>query len=385
VKVLAVFHLGDVNGPSNSLDRELTVLAGHDELHVLVPSHGSLVEHYSRFARVSVAPYTTLTRPRGGRGAARQLARMWTDVGLLTRHVRAIRPDLVVVVTSMLPAALVAARLAGRPSVAYVSEILDRPGSPVGPSLQRWVLRRATYALAGAVVCASRAVAAQFGPQSNGRVVTAYPRIDASYAAGDRRAARKRWDIPPGATCVAVAGAISRGRGQDVAIRALAEARGRLPGARLLIAGSPHPRDADRSYERELRDLVSDLGVDDAVRFLGHVRDMPDLYAASDIVINPARIDEAFGRVAAEALLAGRPVVSTNVGAVPEVFRAGTDAILVPTDDPGAISRALVELAGDQPFRDRLTHAGRARVNEVCREDLSIGGVRAAAAHAMSA
>src|SRR5205085_4525591 len=131
-----------------------------------------------------------------------------------------------------------------------------------------------------------------------------------------------------------------------------------------------HPRDADRSYERELRDLVTELDVGDAVRFLGHVREMPDLYAASDIVINPARIDEAFGRVAAEALLAGRPVISTSVGAVPEVFRAGTDAVLVPADDPAAISRAAVELASDAPLRERLVHTGRDRVNEVCREEL---------------
>ena len=385
MKVLAVFHLGEVNGPSNSLDRELVALAGGDRLDVLVPGDGSLVEHYSRFARLHIVPYATLTRPQGIRGAVRQLARMCRDVRLLTRHIREVDPDLVVVVTSMLPAALVAARLAQRPSVAYVSEILDRAGSPVAPSLQRSILRRLTFALAGAVVCASRTVAAQFGARSNGRVVTAYPRIDRTYAAGDRRAARERWDVPPEATCVAVAGAISRGRGQDVAIRALADARGRLPDARLLIAGSPHPRDADRSYERELRDLVTELDVGDAVRFLGHVREMPDLYAASDIVINPARIDEAFGRVAAEALLAGRPVISTSVGAVPEVFRAGTDAVLVPADDPAAISRAVVELASDAPLRDRLVHTGRDRVNEVCREDLSIGGMRAAAAHAMSA
>ncbi|MBV9212475.1 MAG: hypothetical protein JOZ25_02390, partial [Actinobacteria bacterium] len=99
MKVLAVFHLGDVNGPSNSLDRELTALARGGEIDVVVPDDGSLVEHYSRFADVSILPYATVTRPRGIRDAARQVARLCGDVRLFTGHIRATRPDLVVVVT----------------------------------------------------------------------------------------------------------------------------------------------------------------------------------------------------------------------------------------------------------------------------------------------
>jgi glycosyltransferase involved in cell wall biosynthesis len=93
------------------------------------------------------------------------------------------------------------------------------------------------------------------------------------------------------------------------------------------------------------------------------------VYAAVDVVVNPARVSEAFGRVAVEALAAGRPVVATRVGAVAEVLRPGEDALIVEPDDPHAIAAAVVRLWRDPELRHRLVASGYERVRERFRED----------------
>jgi glycosyltransferase involved in cell wall biosynthesis len=110
-----------------------------------------------------------------------------------------------------------------------------------------------------------------------------------------------------------------------------------------------------------LRALVEELGLGEAVLFEENA-DMPDLYAAADIVVNSARFDEPMGRVVPEALVAGRPVVATEVGAVHEVIRDGADGLIVPRDEPQAMADAVLELWRDPERAARLVASGRERV-----------------------
>ena len=63
-----------------------------------------------------------------------------------------------------------------------------------------------------------------------------------------------------------------------------------------------------------------------------------------------------------EALAAGRPVVATRVGGVPDVVRDGVDGFLVEPGDIDAMADRLAELAGDSELRARMGEAGRGRV-----------------------
>src|SRR5262249_39617666 len=84
------------------------------------------------------------------------------------------------------------------------------------------------------------------------------------------------------------------------------------------------------------------------IRRVGICRDMPAAYSAAELVIVPAIEPPTFGRVAAEALVMGRPVVATGVGALPEIVlappRVGDDErtgwVCAP-DDPRDLARAL--------------------------------------------
>jgi glycosyltransferase involved in cell wall biosynthesis len=88
--------------------------------------------------------------------------------------------------------------------------------------------------------------------------------------------------------------------------------------------------------------------------------------AAADVAVVPSVVDEA-GNVDGlpnsllEALAAGRPVVATRVGGIPDVVEDGANGILVPGKDPAALATALERLARDPETRARLGAEARRR------------------------
>lgn len=148
-------------------------------------------------------------------------------------------------------------------------------------------------------------------------------------------------------------------KAHEVLLRALAEARTRDPRIRLLLVGDDPFGDGRRRAEAE----AARLGLGDAVVFAGIRRDVPALMAASDVFAMASRW-EGLGLVFLEAMATSRPVLSTNVSAIPEVVVDGATGLLVPPDDAGAMADAMVRLAGDPGLRAALGAAGHARVVE---------------------
>jgi glycosyltransferase involved in cell wall biosynthesis len=140
-----------------------------------------------------------------------------------------------------------------------------------------------------------------------------------------------------------------------------------------VIAGTSLERGRDIGFADTLARLANELGVADRVTFTGFVDPVSDLLAAADIVVNPARCNEAFGRVAIEALAAGTPVIATRVGAVPEILCDGEHALLVAPDDPAAIAEAVERLCTDAELSRRLVETGRELVVRTYREERAVG------------
>lgn len=371
LRTTVVFHLADVTGPAKSLRPRLEALARRGvALELLAPGEGSLARAYGDLGSVRALPYASLTVPRTLREGARALRSFARDVGLFRRELRLRRPDVVVVVTTVLPAALIAARRERLPTVVYVGEIFPiRDTDGTARALGGRVIACLSAALADRLVCCSKTVAGQF--KRHGRTVTIYPGISRDHAEGDRAGFRARYGLEAASPVIAVVGNLTAGRGQDTAVRALALIRERLPGAQLVIAGLP-PRPIDEAFAASVHDLASELGVERSVVFTGFVERVADVYAAADVVVNPARFNEPFGRVALEALTAGRPVVASAVGAIPEVLRDGRDALLVPSDDPVALAEAVSRFVEDPALRDRLVAEGSRRVRSEFGEEAGV-------------
>jgi glycosyltransferase involved in cell wall biosynthesis len=104
-----------------------------------------------------------------------------------------------------------------------------------------------------------------------------------------------------------------------------------------------------------------ELGIVRDTLFLGYQEDVAPFYAAFDALVLPSS-NEGTPVSAIEALAAGRPVVATRVGGVPDVVDEGVDGFLV---EPGAtqeLAARLAELARDPKLREQMGTAGRERV-----------------------
>jgi glycosyltransferase involved in cell wall biosynthesis len=103
--------------------------------------------------------------------------------------------------------------------------------------------------------------------------------------------------------------------------------------------------------EADLRAVSARLGIGSRVVFTGVRRDVPELLALMDIFVLPS-LYEGFGIAILEAMAAGKPVVATTVGGIPEFVAPGQFGFLVPPRDAPALARAIKQLL-DEPEKAR--------------------------------
>jgi len=172
-------------------------------------------------------------------------------------------------------------------------------------------------------------------------------------------------------------GRLTRWKGQDVAIKALASLETQKPV--LILAGDAQGRDG---YEAELRRLADGLGLGDRVRITGHVSDMPAAYAAADLVLSPASTKaEAFGRVPVEAQAMEKLPVATAHGGATETVEDGVTGFLALPDDPQSLAAALRRALALTPDQ-RLALGRAARVRAAADYDVKVMVARTLALYA---
>lgn len=336
-----VLHTDVMSGPALSFAHRLPLTAGPGRRIVFAPGDGPASELLRKVAQVEVTEFAPLSVPTSIIGLARQAVGNIGQTIVFARAFRTQRVDTVICSSTSTPAAVLAAKLTRKFVVVYCGEILVQ--SQDRRLLKRVFARvviRFTAMLADLIICCSDHARRQF-PES-AATSTVYPSIDVSALKGLRSAS------PPDRrhNTIATIGSLSRARGQDVAIRAFAQVIREHPDARLVIAGQP-AGPADGAFLEELKKLSSELKIDHAVEFPGHV-DVADLLARVRVVVSCARLEEAFGRVPYEALAAGCGVVATDTGATGELLTSGRELILVEPDDPEAVASAIDELVGNE-------------------------------------
>jgi glycosyltransferase involved in cell wall biosynthesis len=168
---------------------------------------------------------------------------------------------------------------------------------------------------------------------------------------------------------VGCAGRLVALKGFDRLIRAVARVRSIRSDIRLEIAGSGPEL-------HRLEALAAELGVTDAVRFLGWLDDVPQAMRRWDIYVQPS-IEEGLGHSLLEAMAEELPVVATSVGGIPEVVVDGETGYLVCREDEDGMARRIVKLAADPQLRQDMGARGRARVSDRFSPDTFAGRVQA--------
>jgi glycosyltransferase involved in cell wall biosynthesis len=294
-------------------------------------------------------------RASRGLGAAGLAARSLPSVARLAGLVR--RGGYHLVHTNGLKAHLLgglAGRLAGRPVIWHLRDF------PPGGSRGR-LFRAAARALPARVFANSDAVAATVrGVQ----VVRLYNPVDLERFHPERSGAgiRAELALPHDAPLVGMVAHLTKWKGHEDFIRIALRLSELVPGVRFLVTGGPiYETEGHEGYAESLRRRTVDLGLAGRVVFLGARDDVPEILAALDVLIHCPTAPEPFGRVVAEAMAAGRPVVAANAGGTPEIVEHDVTGLLVTPGDVRGFADAVQRLLADPALRHNLGVAARRR------------------------
>jgi glycosyltransferase involved in cell wall biosynthesis len=229
------------------------------------------------------------------------------------------------------------------------------------PRAARWRYRVVERALTGYVshyIAVSDSIRAEliedYGLDAD-RVTTVRNGVDPIpfLAIQSQDACRAAIGVPAETPTLGLAARFSSQKGLRYLIAALADVRRAVPGALLLLGGSG-------PLEGELREQAVALEVSSAIRWLGHVDDVPAFLATLDVYVSPS-VTEALGLGLIEAALARVPTVATDVGGVSEVVVAEQTGLLVAPADPKALAVAITRLLSDRELAKSLAAAARSR------------------------
>jgi glycosyltransferase involved in cell wall biosynthesis len=164
----------------------------------------------------------------------------------------------------------------------------------------------------------------------------------------------RRQFAPDGQILVGCVGRLSWEKGQMYLLQAARALIPVYPALRILFIG-------DGPDKRKLELTAKELGLVDHVIFTGWRKDVVDLLAAVDVVVQPS-LSEAFCRAMVEAMILGKPLVMSNVSGAPDVIDHGKNGLLVPPGDSGAIANALGILLSSPDFARQLGEFAHRRV-----------------------
>ncbi len=205
----------------------------------------------------------------------------------------------------------------------------------------------------------------KFGVVPLGLDLERFTRLDRESA---RAGARRKLGLDEGDEVVAIVGRVVPIKNHGLLFRALALLSDSGRPVVALVVG-----DGEQRLVGELARLVAALRLEGRVRWLGWRSDLPDLYAASDVLAVPST-DEGTPVTVIEALAAGTPVVARAVGGIPEMLDGVPGARLVESAEPTEFAHALrsqldaAPLAAEVRERMRTATAGRYAADRLVRD-----------------
>lgn len=292
-----------------------------------------------------------------------RLARLW---GADLIHTNSLKSDLY---------GGLAGRMAGIPVLWHIRDSID--GHYLPPKVAA-AFRAISYVLPQAVVANSHSTLRTL--RSPKRQVTAavYSGLRNTIPASDREAkvrvvhdgydavnfhvSEGEQHLTGGGSTIALVGRIAEWKGQHIFIEAADLVRSRFPAARFQIIGAP--LFGEQEYEQRLHTMVRDRALEAQVAFLGFRDDVPALLCQANIVVHASILGEPFGQVVIEGMAAGKPVIATDGGALPEIVIPGETGLLVPMGDAPAMAEAIMQLLADPVRAAALGAAGQRRVRE---------------------
>jgi len=143
----------------------------------------------------------------------------------------------------------------------------------------------------------------------------------------------------------------------------------------VIVGGSIYETDGHAGYAEALHRRANQLGLADRVTFLGLRDDVPQILSSLDVLVHCPTAPEPLGRVLAEAMAMGRPVVAARCGGIPEIVEDQVTGLLVQPGDILGFALAVIRLLEDPALGEQFGKAGRQRAETLFRIDAHVDTV----------
>jgi glycosyltransferase involved in cell wall biosynthesis len=254
----------------------------------------------------------------------------------------------------------VAARRTGIPCIWHLQDFVSERHWGV----HRWIFGRLAERIPTRIVVDGTPIARQLPAAVQNRTCVVYNGVDDKVfrpgRSGER--VRREYGIPSGSLVIGSVARLSPWKGQHYLIEAFARMARELPGAVLLLVGSPLS-DSDR-YEKKLRQMAAETDCASRILFAGRRTDLPEVLAAMDVFVHTATEKDTSPLALLSAMASGLPVVAFDIEGVREVIRDGSEGLLVARAQTNPLAEALLQGARDARLRERLGAASRRRAEE---------------------
>jgi glycosyltransferase involved in cell wall biosynthesis len=167
---------------------------------------------------------------------------------------------------------------------------------------------------------------------------------------------RAQLGLAAGDFVLGVVARLESGKGHGVLLQAMAQIRQEVQDVKLIFIG-------DGSLRPQLESYVRQHGMEEAVRLVGQQKDIENWFALCDATVLPS-FYEAFPLTVLESLAAGKPIIASSVGGIPEVIHDLSTGILVPPGDAEALSRAILKIYHNRQWASSLAVNGRRLVEQ---------------------
>lgn len=199
------------------------------------------------------------------------------------------------------------------------------------------------------IVCISefeKNTALSHGICEPGKLHVIYNGIDFDEESIERKRPKDMMDIPKDAFVVGTVGRLATQKAPDIFVKAASVIKKRIPEAFFVIVG-------DGLNRRDTEKLVKEYGLSDCFLITGWVNDPFNYICNFDVAMLMSRW-EGFGLVLPEYMLIRKPIVASNVDAIPEIIQDGVNGLLVEREDYYGAAEAVVRLHDDPALREYL-------------------------------
>jgi glycosyltransferase involved in cell wall biosynthesis len=177
------------------------------------------------------------------------------------------------------------------------------------------------------------------------------------YSSADGKKVRAELGFGPDDIVLGTAAALRSWKGHEFLIKAMPMLLKDYPQIKMVFAGEGRRR-------RRMKVWIDELGISKNVFLLGHREDVADVISSFDISLLASYASEGIPQFVLQSMAAGKPVIGTTIGGIPEVVRDGVNGLIVPPMDPEAIAAAVKKIISTNGMKEKMGEAGRTMAQE---------------------